>query len=359
MARLSLIMPVYNAEKTISRPNKSILKQTYKDFELIIVDDGSTDKGIEIAENLLNGNSAGLKYTVLHKKNGGAASARQYGLDHSSSELVSFIDSDDALDKDFLEKLVETLDETKTNISNGRFGFSFENPLLQPISFKNRGRKLVYDTEKDKSILPAVNILTNGKVYKRDYVQFTKNLYQANEDLSRNYLMYSKARLLSFNNNVTYHYIPNDEGLVRKYIFGISWEVLRNTTGPLVELYESFEKEGLLEYYYYEVEELFIKNIFERLCFIKRNAVNDDYRKRLMTFLLDFISTYFPTWKENPYLRKYLSNLEILDVQRVVELSKFVKEYEYYHLPDNAKAIDDFGSTIAGQITPSKRKSLW
>lgn len=100
---VSIIVPVYNTEQYVERCINSILAQTYRNFELIIVDDGSTDKCVEIIDEYAKKDE---RIRVFHKENGGSSSARNHALDNAKGEYVSFVDSDDYIEPDFIESLV-------------------------------------------------------------------------------------------------------------------------------------------------------------------------------------------------------------------------------------------------------------
>lgn len=87
--RISVVVPVFNVEKYIEKSILSIIRQSYKNFELIVVDDGSQDKSIDVAEALLQ--KSDLDYRIVHKKNGGLGDARNYGFDRCSYD-ESFYD---------------------------------------------------------------------------------------------------------------------------------------------------------------------------------------------------------------------------------------------------------------------------
>ena len=98
--QISIIVPVYKAEKHIHRCVKSILSQTFADFELILINDGSPDASGAICDEYAKKDS---RIKVVHKKNGGASDARNYGLDKAIGNRICFIDSDDIVDADFLD----------------------------------------------------------------------------------------------------------------------------------------------------------------------------------------------------------------------------------------------------------------
>lgn len=97
---ISVIVPVYGVEKYIAKCLLSIQQQTFKDFECIVVDDGSPDDSAEIGKKAVEGDE---RFIFVSKPNGGLASARNFGLDHAKGEYIAFVDSDDWVEPDFLE----------------------------------------------------------------------------------------------------------------------------------------------------------------------------------------------------------------------------------------------------------------
>lgn len=106
--KISVIVPVYNAEKYLRRCVDSILAQTFTDFELLLVDDGSTDASGKICDEYA---SADARVRVFHKPNGGVSSARNLGLDNARGEWIAFADSDDYVDCNWLDCMVSPIDK--------------------------------------------------------------------------------------------------------------------------------------------------------------------------------------------------------------------------------------------------------
>ena len=106
---ISVIIPVYNTGKYIDKTLECLDRQSFKDFELLLVDDGSTDNSIEVAETFLEGKD--IDYKILKKENGGQSSARNHGLRSARGEYIVFLDSDDVISDDFLERLYDAFDE--------------------------------------------------------------------------------------------------------------------------------------------------------------------------------------------------------------------------------------------------------
>ena len=99
---ISIIVPIYNVEKYLSRCINSVLSQTFPDFELLLIDDGSTDKSGYICDGYAQKDS---RIKVFHIENGGVSAARNYGLDNARGEWITFVDADDWIDKDMYYKL--------------------------------------------------------------------------------------------------------------------------------------------------------------------------------------------------------------------------------------------------------------
>lgn len=101
-SKISIIVPVYNGEKSIERCISSICNQTYADIEVIIVNDGSTDRTREMCEQMCKQDR---RIKLFNIQNGGVANARNYGIDHSTGEYIMFVDADDYIEKEMCEVL--------------------------------------------------------------------------------------------------------------------------------------------------------------------------------------------------------------------------------------------------------------
>ena len=109
MFSVSVIIPVFNGVRFISDAIKSVQAQTCSDFEIIVVDDGSTDKTGDVVRELA---SEDKRIRYIYKENGGVSSARNTGLEHASGEYVSFLDCDDTYEPGFMGKCIETIGDS-------------------------------------------------------------------------------------------------------------------------------------------------------------------------------------------------------------------------------------------------------
>lgn len=113
MEKISIIIPVYNAEKTIRRCLESILISKYKQYEIILIDDGSTDNSAAIISEYANKNN---QIKVITQANSGPSEARNKGLDFAEGEIIAFVDSDDFVRNDYLEQLARSFDEKEADV---------------------------------------------------------------------------------------------------------------------------------------------------------------------------------------------------------------------------------------------------
>ena len=111
--KISVIMPAYNAEKFIDESIMSVINQTFKDFELIIVNDGSIDNTVNIIKKYIKKDS---RIKVINKKNGGLSDARNVGIKNSNGDYIFFMDSDDCIQEDTLEILYSLQDDKEMTI---------------------------------------------------------------------------------------------------------------------------------------------------------------------------------------------------------------------------------------------------
>ena len=113
MCEVSVIIPVYNREKELMIPVNSILGQNYKNWELLLVDDGSTDGSALLCDQLAAQHE---KIRVIHQKNGGVSSARNVGLDNAKGKYILFVDSDDWIEEDTLWHIVEQMEQDQSDM---------------------------------------------------------------------------------------------------------------------------------------------------------------------------------------------------------------------------------------------------
>ncbi len=171
---ISVIVPIYNVEKYLEKCITTIVNQTYKETEIILVDDGSTDSCPKICDNWLKKDE---RIKVIHKKNGGLSDARNAGIDIAKGKYICFVDSDDYLEKNYIEKLYFSLKENNTNISQCGIKYVDENNrTLKTIGYSSNclisGRQAIIESLNEHFV---ENEVVWNRLYKKnifDIIQF-------------------------------------------------------------------------------------------------------------------------------------------------------------------------------------------
>ncbi|MBQ6543175.1 MAG: glycosyltransferase family 2 protein, partial [Clostridia bacterium] len=144
MPLISVIVPVYKVEKYLPRCLDSILSQSFTDFELLLVDDGSPDSCPEICDEYARRDR---RISVIHKENGGLSSARNAALERATGKYVSFVDSDDYITADALQTLYSALTETDSDIAVGNMMSIDESGNISDFYIPAAGRTLLEGDE--------------------------------------------------------------------------------------------------------------------------------------------------------------------------------------------------------------------
>lgn len=209
---ISVIIPTYNSEKYIDKCLKSIFKQTYKNLEVIVVNDGSTDSTAKICSKYLKNKN----FKLINKENEGPGIARKFGLDNATGEYISFIDSDDYIEKDFYKILINRMQETKLDIIECGYTLVDENGTI--LRSSKMYDEFILDNCVEHYILQknTTNYLCN-KIYKKklfDKVVFPG--YFAGEDACVLLQVFSNAEKTAVIKDNLYNYVQTQSSLCRK-----------------------------------------------------------------------------------------------------------------------------------------------
>lgn len=247
---VSIIVPIYNAEKYLNRCVESLLSQTLRNIEIILVDDGSTDNSGKIANEYFNSDN---RIKFIHKKNGGLSSARNAGLNIAVGEYIGFVDSDDWVKKDMYERLYNIASKRSFDIVMSEFYRVTNDGSISEIHLLLKEEQ--YEGEKiiDEILLPMIG----AKNYEKNDVSVdmcvTKNLYR------RDIIEKSNIRFVSER-----EYISED------ILFNI--EAFRNSTcvGTVK-----------IPLYYYSINVLSLTQTYKKGRYIKECALFEYLKDRL------------------------------------------------------------------------------
>lgn len=207
---LSLIIPVYNIDQYISRCLDSLINQTYKNLEIIIVDDGSTDNTASIIDGYAKKDK---RIIIIHKKNEGVSLARIAGMEKANGKYVGFVDGDDIAEKDMFEMLMKNAKEYDADISH--CGYVMDFPDGHSDFYYNTGKIIIQDNKSGLIDLLSGQIVEpslNNKIYKKKIINsFIKNKkmdYNIKnlEDLLTNYYLFNESNCSIYEDICKYHY---------------------------------------------------------------------------------------------------------------------------------------------------------
>ncbi len=215
---VSVIVPIYNTEKYLPRCIESICKQTYKNIEIILVNDGSEDKSLEIAKEFAKKDN---RIIVLNQKNSGPVIARKNGIRRASGDYVIIEDSDDWLESDLVKKCVEVT-KTEENVDIVKFGYICEPSKKEKNILNERlvTERVVVGERIDQIIKLLIYSVECNSVWnemvKRQLYDFDDKIFdnavRQGDDLQINLHIFLKAKKIVFLEDNLYHYVDNPDG---------------------------------------------------------------------------------------------------------------------------------------------------
>ncbi len=204
---ISVIIPIYNGEKYIQNIANALIAQTYKNLEIIMVDDGSKDNSYELCNELTKED---VRFIVYSKENGGASSARNFGLERAKGEYIGFIDVDDYIFPEYFEYLYSMLTKYQADMACCSYYKMWDSEKM-PV-FENDGKEIVFTQKEDtlKDLLYRKNITGSPclKLYKCEIlknIKFPSNIIYG-EDTIFTFQVLKVCRKVIFGNKVLYIY---------------------------------------------------------------------------------------------------------------------------------------------------------
>ncbi len=212
---ISIIVPMYNVEKYLERCLKSIQKQSFSDFEVLLIDDGSSDNSAAIAQKFCDTDD---RFHIIHKENSGVSDCRNIGLRKATGEYITFIDSDDYLSPDYLYVLYNTCIQYDADMSYCRFKYSYFNTGISFPNFPSH-KATVLDTDTAVDLLIRDMVLHSypwNKLYRKSL--FTENGIEYPcmffEDLATSTLLLIHSNKLAITDKYLYYYVKHFNSIV-------------------------------------------------------------------------------------------------------------------------------------------------
>lgn len=242
-SRLSIIIPVYNNENYLRPALQSVLAQTYPDFEVLVIDDGSTDGSLAICREFAQKDK---RLRVIQKENGGVSSARNRGLEEAAGQYIAFVDGDDCIDPEMYTTMITILQDTGADLVDCRV---IKERQYMPRSYEKgdvevSDHPLEYLSKKGYFIDSSLN-----KVYRRNFIghtRFDEGISYSEDKLFVTELIF-RAKKMALVSNVFYHYIQHggslswqDTAAVWQGNFQVHQQIYQRmldagVTGPILE----------------------------------------------------------------------------------------------------------------------------
>ena len=280
MIDVSIIIPVYNCEEYINRCIDSLINQTYKNFEILIINDGSTDGTLERLRQY-----EFLKFIkIFSQENAGPAVARNFGIKYAVGEYVMFIDSDDYVDEDFVESYILSIKEHNSDIVIGGYKRVVEGKIVSKVKLKNQ--------EFSKYLItgPVCRIIKRNFLLDNDILFLDTN---SSEDVYFNILIYNSTKKITIIDNTGYYYYFNSKSLSNTAHKGFKSEI------KIIELLDFI---NLKDSYNLEMNQYFIiKYCIWYFLFSGRTATKTEFineNDKLFNWIRENIKAY----KNNKYI---------------------------------------------------------
>ena len=304
MPKVSLIIPVYNVENYIEKCLNSVVNQTLKDMEVIIVNDGSKDLSKQKIQKYLE-KYPWIKY--LEKENGGLSDARNYGMLYATGKYIAFLDSDDYVEETMYEEMYNIAEKENADMVDCDFVWEYPNRKRKDIG-------KIYKTKKE--MIEKCRVVAWNKIIKREILEKTKIKFPVGlryEDMEFFYKLVPYINKVSFIKKCFVHYvqrensIANTQNVRTKEIFIILDNVI-----------SYYKEKGLYDEYRDELEYIYVKFLLcSSLKRISKIAEKKE-RKQAQKETWDNINKKFPNWRKNPILKKKnLKNLYIKSNNKV------------------------------------------
>lgn len=303
MKKVSIIVPVYGVEKYIDKCLDSLVKQSLKEIEVIVVNDGTKDNSQKIIDKYVKKYPDKIKSYI--KENGGQGSARNYGLKKATGEYIGYVDSDDFVEKDMYKKLYNKAKENNYDIvvcGNYNVSEDYQNKNID--TFINN-----YNTDLENIFFGKMAVWS--KIYKRDILiknklEFKEKVWY--EDVAFTLKAIMNSNTFAFIDEPLYDYLIREGSIMNNSNVQRNLEILDAFNDIL-----SYIKHNKKEEYFSKIEFLAIDHIYISAIVRVLKAEGDDKVKReTINKLIDYMNTNFPDYKNNKYINTLSKNRKII-----------------------------------------------
>lgn len=301
--KLSIIVPVYGVEKYIDKCLNSLVKQSLKEIEVIVVNDGTKDNSQKIVDKYVKKYPDKIKSYI--KENGGQGSARNYGLKKATGEYIGYVDSDDFVEKDMYKKLYNKAKENNYDIvvcGNYNVSEDYQNKNID--AFINN-----YNTDLENIFFGKMAVW--NKIYKRDILiknklEFKEKVWY--EDLAFTLKAIMNSNTFAFIDEPLYDYLIREGSTMNNSNVQRNLEILDAFNDIL-----SYIQHNKKEEYFSKIEFLAIDHIYiSAIVRVLKAEADDKVKRETINKLIDYMNKKFPNYKNNKYINTLSKNRKII-----------------------------------------------
>ena len=316
--KISIIVPIYNVEKYLSKCIDSLLNQTLKNIEIILINDGSTDNSLKIARKYQNENAN--KIIIINKKNGGQGSARNEGLKIARGEYIAYVDSDDWVDNEMFEKMYLKAKQTDSDIVI--CGTKVINEKTLKITSEEPAKIINYDQNLNMLLgkMAIWNKIYNKKILLIEEQKFRNKKWY--EDLDFTAKLIIKDYKVEYINENYYYYLERINSTMNNKDYMRNLEII----DAFDEIIKYSQNIGKFREKYSEIEFLAILHIYisASVRILLMENVSKKNKIKIINQLIEYLKKQFPNYYENKYLKKLPKRKKIIYKLMRLKLYNFI-----------------------------------
>lgn len=291
MSKVSIIVPFYNVEGYMEKCLDSLVNQTLDDIEIILVNDGSKDRSIDIAKKYIK--EYPKKIVYLEKENGGLSDSRNFALPHAKGEYIAFLDSDDYVEKNMYEEMYNLAIKDNSDLVECDFYWEYPDKRKEDIGKLYNGKEEMLE----KIRVVAWNKLIKREILEKSKLEFPKGFRY--EDVEFTYKLIPYIEKVSFIKKPFVHYvqrqgsISNTQNERTKEIFQVLEHVI-----------DYYKENNIYEKYKTVLEYVYIRYAFCSSLSRIIKIEDEELKDKLLELTWENVNKTFPDWKKNRILKK-------------------------------------------------------
>ena len=316
-ALISVVVPIYNSEKYLEECIRSILNQTYKKLEILLIDNGSTDNSRDICDKFSEDDD---RVKVVHKKHGGIASARNCGISYLTGEYVSFIDSDDCIASDFYEILLSVSQKYDADISIIK-ETSKEEEIYKEYKIDGQYINIFEQKQAIKKLLDGkpFHFEVWNRLYKKNIIKLNDFPdYNAGEDMLATFAFFMRSKKIVFVNCPKYYYRPSETGVSRQKISDKKLDII-NVLDILLE--------NTNKYYPDLTHKMIAKKVYFYAHLIKKMLDSDYNDKNNYEMMISYVRSHMKEFYKGKHtiLQKFFVTMIAVNPRIITSLINIIR----------------------------------